>query len=385
MTHGAAVRSGVRRAVQLFAASVTLVVAVRSLAFYYGYPAEALYDGELAAQDEYARGMDRWIDEELTSRDFATGSDRFDGEWLFATRMMAVLGYGQTAIEHPELRPEHARLIDDAIDALISNEGRRFDREAWGSDALDDLGTRRSHVAYLGYLALALAMARTVNPPTRHAALEARVVDHLARRLEASETGLLETYPGEVYPIDNTSFLGALGLHDRATGEDHSALLERSCAGLAGRYRDPHSGLLYQAVDVDDGAPIDVPRGSGTALGAYFLSFADPALSRSLYESMRESLLSVTSGFGTTREYPRGHGGLGDIDSGPVLFGQGVSATGFTLALARVHGDRETFVATYATAAFFGGSVGGNYALGGPVGDGLLFALVTALPAETWR
>ena len=374
-----------RRAFQLLAGSVTLVFAVRLLALYYGHPARALYDGELAAQREHARGMDRWIDAELTRRDFATGSDRFDGEWLFATRMMAVLGYGQTAIEHPELQPEHARLIDDAIDALLSKDGRRFDREAWGSDPLDDLGTRRSHVAYLGYLALALGMARTVNPQTRHAALEARVVDHLARRLDASEIGLLETYPGEVYPIDNTSFLGALGLHDRATGEDHSGLIERSCARLLGRYRDPHSGLLYQAVDVDDGAPIDAPRGSGTALGAYFLSFADPALSRSLYESMRESLLSVTLGFGTTREYPRGRAGLGDVDSGPVLFGQGVSATGFTLALARIHGDRDTFVATYATAAFFGGAVGGNYALGGPIGDGLLFALGTALPAERWR
>ncbi len=374
-----------RRALSTAAAALAFVAALRALALGLAWPAGALFDGDVVAQAELARAMDRWVDEDLSRDDFDTGSSRFDGEWLFATRMMAVLGYAQTAIEHPGLREEHAARIDAAIDGLVSEDGRAFDREAWGSDPIDDLGSARPHVAYLGYLALATSMARLVNPETRHAALEQRIVEHLVSRYEASSLGLLETYPGEVYPIDNASFFGALGVHDRATGEDHGALIERLCEGLATRYRDPRTGLLYQSVDPDDGAPIDAPRGSGTALAAYFVSFSDPFLSRSLYESMRARLLVRTLGFGTTREYPVGHEGLGDIDSGPVLLGQGVSATGFTLALARIHGDRDTFAATYATASFFGGPVEGHYALGGPVGDGLLFALVTALPADRWR
>lgn len=376
---------GVKKALPGICGVVAFVAALRALALACAHPASALYDGELEAQRELARGMDRWIEADLSRDDFDTGSSRYDGEWLFATRMMAVLGYAQTAIEHPELREDHARRIDDAIDGLVAPSGRAFDTEAWGHDPLDDLGGPRPHVAYLGYLALAASMARLVNPDSRHAALEQRIVEHLVARFEASPIGLLETYPGEVYPIDNTSFFGALAVHDRATGEDHSALIERLCEGLATRYRDPRTGLLYQAVDVDDGAPLDAARGSGTALGAYFVSFADPFLSRSLYESMRARLLVTTLGFGTTREYPPGDLGVGDVDSGPVLLGQGVSATGFTLALARIHGDRDTFRATYATASFFGGPVGGHYALGGPIGDGLLFALVTALPAERWR
>jgi len=374
----------VQRTLQFIAAGVASLIALRVLAFGYAQPAEDLYDGDRAAQAELARGMRRWVERDLGRDDFATGSDRFDGEWLFATRMMAVLGYAQTAIEHPSLRAEHAVLIDAAIDDLVSESGRAFDREAWGSDPISDLSTDRAHVAYLGYLALAASLARLVDPDTRHAALEQRIVDHLSAHFEKSEIGLLETYPGEAYPIDNTSFFGALAVHDRATGEDHSELLASLLERLRHRYRDPRTGLLYQAVDPDDGSPIDVPRGSGTALGAYFLSFADPALSRSLYDSIQEQLVIQTFGFGTTREYPRRVDGQGDIDSGPVLLGQGVSATGFTLALARIHGDRETYLATYATASFFGGPVDGNYALGGPIGDALLFALSTALPARTW-
>ncbi len=373
-----------QRTLQLIAAGISFLGAVRLLALWHAAPAEALYDGDADAQAELAQGMHRWVADDLGRDDFATGSSRFDGEWLFATRMMAALGYAQVALEHPSARAEHAEWIDLAIDGLVSERGRAFDREAWGTDPLADLGSRRAHVAYLGYLALATSLARLVNPRSRHAALEQRVIEHLISRFEASEVGLLETYPGEAYPIDNTSFFGALAVHDRATGQDHRPLLNVLLGRLRQRYRDPHTGLLYQSVDPDDGSPIGLPRGSGTALGAYFLSFADPELSRSLYESMRESLLVRTLGFGTTREYPHGLDGLGDVDSGPVLLGQGVSATGFTLALARIHGDREAFVTTYATASFFGGRVEGNYALGGPIGDGLLFALSTALPAATW-
>jgi hypothetical protein len=365
------------------AAAVALLAAVRGLALWHARGADALYDGDLEAQRRLARGVDRWVAADLSRDDFATGGARFDGEWLFVTRMMAVLGYAQTALEHPELRAEHARRIEACLDALVEPRSRAFDREAWGTDALADLGTDRAHVGYLGYLALAMAAARTVNPATRHAPLEQRIVDHLVARLEASELGLLQTYPGEVYPIDNTAFFGALAVHDRATGQDHAALLARLTDRLAAHHRDPRSGLLYQAVDPDDGAPLDRPRGSGTALGAYFLSFVDPALSRALYESIRTHLTRHTLGFGTTREYLPGEGGFGDVDSGPVLLGQGVSATGFTLALARIHGDRETFAATWATASFIGGPVdvgGTHHALGGPIGDALLFALTTARP-----
>ncbi len=375
-----------RRTLPIVAFVIALPIAVRALALWHGSGADALYDGDRDAQRSLARGVDRWVSADLDRGDFATGDPRFDGEWLLVTRMMAVLGDAQIAIEHPALREESARTIDRCLAALTTEEARAFDREAWGHDALDDLGSERAHAGYLGYLALALALARQIDPDTRFAGLEARVVDHLAARLEASEIGLLETYPGEIYPTDNAAFFGALGVHDRATGEDHAALRRKASAALQ-RYRDAESGLLHQSVRPDTGAPADLPRGSGTALAAYFVSFSDPELSRSLYGSIRDHLARSLLGFGSVREYLPGQGGFGDVDSGPVVLGQGVSATGFTLALARIHGDRATFDRLYATAAFVGGPVdadGTHYALGGPIGDALLFALTTALPARVW-
>jgi hypothetical protein len=376
----------VRRALPILAFLVALPFAVRALALWHGRDAGALFDGDRETHEELARGVERWVEADLDRGDFTTGDARYDGEWLFATRMMAVLGYAQTALEHPELREAHAVHIDRCLEALTDPRARAFDREAWGSDALDDLGSDRPHVAYLGYLALALSLARLVDGDTRFAELEERVVAHLVRRFEESSLGLLETYPGEIYPIDNTSFFGALAVHDRATGGDHGALLERLLEGLE-RHRDPRNGLLVQSVNPSDGAPVDLARGSGTALAAYFVSFADPSVSRSLFDAIRTHLGGSLLGFGSVREYAPGEGGFGDVDSGPVLFGQGISASGFSLALARIHGDREMFTGLQATARFVGGEVhaeGTHYALGGPIGDALLFALTTALPAERW-
>ena len=85
------------------------------------------------------------------------------------------------------------------------------------------------------------------------------------------------------------------------------------------------------------------------------------------------------------REYPRGVFGLGDIDSGPVIFGFGVSSTGFSLAGARRYGDDDAFSALYATTHVFGAptAVGDatRFATGGPIGDAILFAMLTAPPA----
>ena len=180
-----------RRALPIVAFLLALPLAMRGLALWHGRGAGALFDGDRETHEAMARGVERWVEEELDRGDFTTGDARYDGEWLFATRMMAAIGYAQSALEHPELRQEHAASIDRCLEALVDPSARAFDREAWGSDALDDLGTDRPHVAYLGYLALALSLARLVDPETRFAALEERVIAHLVARYEASSLGLL--------------------------------------------------------------------------------------------------------------------------------------------------------------------------------------------------
>ena len=352
-----------------------------------GREAAALYADDLALQRALARGTERWTSAELDAGDLMTGSERFDGEWLFGTSMMAGLGHAQLAAAHPELRAEQLAALEACIERMLSPELRAFDRAAWGTDPLEDLGSTRAHAAYLGYMGLVMSLHRRSVPDSPHAALHDRIMAHLHQAMLRSPIGLAQTYPGEVYPVDNTAIIGALALHQRATGIDHRAVLDAWAARLPA-LRDPETGLLVQAVAPADARVVDGPRGSGTALAVWFLSFADAEQSRSLYEAVRGHLRRDLLGFGAVREYPPGVDGRGDIDSGPVGLGVSISATGFTLAGSRIHGDPETFEALWATAHLFGAPVdrdgARSFALGGPLGDAMMFALLTARPAETW-
>jgi hypothetical protein len=135
---------------------------------------------------------------------------------------------------------------------------------------------------------------------------------------------------------------------------------------------------------------IDAPRGSGTCLGLYFLSFSDPSTSRSLYLSAKRELQGGLLGFGGMKEYPASvEGGLGDIDSGPVIFGYGVSPSGFMIAGTRIHDDYGFFRKLYATAYLFGSPYDSdgrrNFVTGGPIGNAIMFAMLTALRREEFE
>ncbi|MDX9972175.1 MAG: hypothetical protein RBU21_04190 [FCB group bacterium] len=347
------------------------------------------YDGDSALQARLAAGVTEWISPGANGLDrasFSTGSSQFDGEWLFGTYLMSGLGLGQTALEHPEWRERNVKLMDHCIERILSPQVRAFDAESWSDvdpiAALD--GEEYGHIGYLGYFNMLLSLRRSFGDMPQ-AKLNDRITEYLVRGVEKAPVALLRTYPIETYPVDNTSVGASIALYDRATGASHAAVLERWTREFRARCIDPRTGLLYQCVIYRNGEPIDAPRGSGTALGAYFLGFADKALSRELYDAAKRELSDRVLGFGMLREYPKGvPAGWGDIDSGPVVFGYAISPTGFSIGLARMHGDRDQYTRLYASAYAFGAPSdrGGrrHFVSGGPLGDAILFAMLTAQP-----
>src|SRR5205823_5865508 len=128
------------------------------------------------------RGLEKTIARPLTPKDFPVGSKVLDGEWLFGTYMMAAMGFGQLALEHPERRARELPLVEACIARMISPAVRRFDTDAWGgSDPLETLDGDAHHGSYLGYLNLALSLDRLLDPKSPHAQLNDRVTAALAR------------------------------------------------------------------------------------------------------------------------------------------------------------------------------------------------------------
>lgn len=346
-----------------------------------GRGAGALFEGDAAAQGALARAVAADVGRDTGAAAFHTGSTRFDGEWALVTSQMSGLGLSQVILAHPAQRARYLPPLRLAVDHILRPQTFAFATQAWGASPLDHLDDERGH-AYLGYVALALGALRAVDPATPRAALHDRIVDSLARRLARSSSGALETYPGESYPCDLAAVVGAIGQHARLTGVDRRALLSRMSAVYRARWIDPATGYLAQTVDPATGAPTSPGRGSGTALSSYFLSFADPALARALGVAVARTGTRTLAGFGGVLEYAPGSSGHGDIDSGPVVLGVSVSATGFALASARQLGDRDRFVAFYRTASLFGVPVargeGRGFLAGGPIGNAILLAMLTA-------
>ncbi|HEU5074310.1 MAG TPA: hypothetical protein VFU02_09055 [Polyangiaceae bacterium] len=345
-----------------------------------GHEAASYHYDAPEPQQALARGVSAIVQKPVTERGFHTGAALFDREWVFGTYMMAAMGLGQVADLNRASRDEHLAVMQHCIDQLLTERVRRFDTDAWGTDALRSLSTDQGHVAYLGYLDLVLGLHRKLDRGSRYRDLNDAISNALWRRYRASRSKMLATYPNEYYPVDNLAAIGALALHARVTGADRDAELEALVGAVRARYLDRTTGLLIQRVD-GHGRAVDAGRGSGTALGAYFASWASPALASSLHGALKHHLTRTPLGFGMVREYVH-EGGSGDIDSGPILLGMSISATGFSLASARVTGDFAHFEAVYRTAHLFGAPTrtGPNltFVTGGPLGNALMLALMTA-------
>lgn len=379
----------VRVVLTLIAVISASIVAPRALC---GRRADAAFDGLPDEVLPLSRTVTEYVDAGVMPDAFHTGSARFDGEWAYGTLVMSVLGLSQVALARPpEERGAFVVTLRRATTQLLDPRVRAFGTVAWGNDAMAELPGGRGH-AYLGYAALAVSLARLVDPELPVRAQHDALIAALARRLDEAPHGVFETYPGESYPPDVAMAIGAVALHARIGSDPGRGARARAHAHahahatkLVTRYVDPSSGLLVQSVSAETGASRDAPRGSGTALAAYALSFADADASRALGAALARSTTGVL-GFGAVREHAPGQPGHGDIDSGPVVLGVSVSATGFALASARLARDRAWFTSLHRTAHLFGVPVRtgerARYLTGGPLGNAILLAMITAGPGS---
>ncbi len=371
------------------AAVIVFLLAATVPRWWCGRDAHRWYAGDADLARAHARHVAALVERGVTPDEFTAQGDLFKNEWRFGTYQMSALALLQLCQDHADWRAEFLPVAERAIDELLSGRIRAFDTEKWGEDALATLETSdKGHAAYLGHLNLVLSLHRRVVPDSRHIALNDRISAALVRRLRASRHGILETYPQEAYTVDNAAILGSLLLRDRALGLPPSDAAAAMQARFRLAWRDPASGLLHQAINPRDGTPADAARASGTAFAAVLVSYGDRVLAKELYETIRDRCAGALLGFGYIDEYhigsAGGASGSGDIDSGPLIFGISPSATGFTLASARMFGERHTFVSLYRTTHLMGTPTSRGdqrlFVTGGPLGNALLLAMLTARP-----
>ncbi len=298
---------------------------------------------------QQAEGVANWIEGDTAAEVVSTGSALFDQEWTFGAWQMAALGFLHMAETSSEDRALHLSRVDTCLHHLFTPAGRAFDRAEWGADVLGALDEDRGHAAGLGYTNLALSGRRALGPEGPWARENDALSAAIVRRLEVEL--MPETYPNQRYPVDVAAMVASVGLWARATKRPEPPVLARWRAELERRWIV--DGLVVQAVG-PDGAPRDAPRGGGTFLAAWFLSRWDPEFAAWLTRSATARLRADTGPWTAMREYPPGGDGRGDIDSGPIVAGLGVSSTGFAIGAARAAGAFELAAGLERTATLVG-------------------------------
>ncbi len=302
---------------------------------------------------------------------FAPGHP-FDGEWTLGTLSMSAIAATNLAMRSPETRAVRAAQVSDWAARLSSEAVRAYDTKQWGRDALRTLESSDGHAGYLGHVVLALDAACLLGG-ARDVALHEALVAALSRRIEQSPTGLIETYPGEIYVPDNVVVMAGLMQFDACIGEPrHRALEQRWRAKLEAQWRDPANGVLVFA-------PGQGARGSGAAWNSFFLPFVDEELA-SEQSSRMWTHFGDEAAWGGLRGIREGLS-QGDVDSGPLVLGISPSATGFVLGDATLR-DRPERDGLLRTAELVGFSFGGRYLTAPLVGDAIVLAAKTM---TRWR
>jgi hypothetical protein len=264
--------------------------------------------------------------------------------FVFSHALYALAWCDVTAVCRPESvrRQEGLREIAFSMDALDAPAGKQvFSREL----PLPYGAFYRGWTSYVRgkYLSLLPVDSRDTLVVQRFKA-DCR---EIAAAIIAHKQPYLESYADAAWPADNILCLAALSLHDRlfepAFQELRKVWLERIRSALVA----PNQ-MIPHAFDVQQNAPDGGVRGSSQSLMLCFLPEIDSAFSEAQYQRFRSQFVGYQLGMPGVREYPKGDFGLGDIDSGPVLFGMGGAASVVGIRAAAQHRDWELAMPLYA-------------------------------------
>ena len=156
--------------------------------------------------------------------------------------------------------------------------------------------------------------------------------------LDSTTTPYLQSYFNQSWPADMFMAMASLSnynkLFDSEFNEGISIWLEK-----VKKRPDPKTKMVPHKVNSATGKSILGARGCSMALILRVLPEIDTAFANEQYKLFKTNFVTKTFGLPSVREYPKGKHGLGDIDSGPVIFGVGFSATIAMIGTFSVNGD----------------------------------------------
>lgn len=253
----------------------------------------------------------------------------------------------------PEQRPRLLPLAEELVTRVRSENVSPM------HSRLDLSMLRDDHNLYFSHAALTMGIERYIRcgpactERTEQDVIQEALVNHLRARSLATPLFHARSYPDSTrWPADQTVTLLAIKMYDATHG---THLVDRPLAGFLAVMRehtDARTGLFHSAV-----TPIsygNTPRGCAISWSTMYLAQLAPDVATAQYAAYKAHMSEDVLGFGGFREWPRDRPMPMDGDSGPIVMGVGVAATGFGLGAARILGDEERYSVIRHTSLFFG-------------------------------
>lgn len=290
----------------------------------------------------------RWLDEHWRRLDLRAAPVHTDG-WTtnIAQAEWPVMGLSYHAYTAANLAKADPTSRDDYLDAMrmvlgalqsprIAGFMRPHFGETFGSDSAQPAVFLHGH-----YLNVALRY-RSASGDTQFDLQIHRVARILAHGFAQNDQAILPSYPDMWWLTDNFPALSALVAYDHAFDRQLAKpLAEKHLASVKQYYLDAATGMFSTYVFPKERRSLQGPRGISQMYGLHFLRDFAPEFAGEQYALSRRHLFTSVLGIPGVREFPEAVPVRPDVDSGPLFFGMGLSASGFAVAASATMGDRE--------------------------------------------
>jgi len=262
-----------------------------------------------------------------------------EAEWPFLS--FAYLGYAAAnlAVYDPVMIDMYRGEMRWLIDALQTPRMSGFVTPHFGEPFGPDM-----HVAVFvhgHFLNLALRY-REIFGDKQYDPLIHQIAAALVKSYSGTNGPVLPSYRDMWWLTDNFPAMSALARYDRIFGRDTSAARTLFLTALKRYYLDKSTGLSDTYINAQSHVPLQGSRGISVMYGLHFLKDFDPSFANVQYQLATHCFVKTLFGVAAVREFPEGVEPAQDIDSGPLVFGFGPSASGFAIAAAAVNGDTNT-------------------------------------------
>ncbi|MCE9610655.1 MAG: hypothetical protein K8R23_10720 [Chthoniobacter sp.] len=299
---------------------------------------------------------------------------------VFDVVALSHMGCGllNVTIVEPSLKDQVAPLIGEIVRRAISPQVSPY---GVSPEIVTSLG---DHGLYLSHLNLILGCYRQVSGNTQYDELHGRISAHLARGSLADGDFHIRSFPQSAkWPADQTVTLCSLYLCDKTRGTDLSVEPIRGwLAYMKDKATDSATQLPRSCIS--DLWYASMPRGCALSWSALYMAQFAPDAAAELYCRSRMQYFKTVLGCGGFREWPVGSDHGMNADSGPILFGIGVSASGLGVGPARLFKDYEKYTQMMRAASVCGApTVLGperKYRFSPLLGEAILFHGETAVP-----